>query len=90
MSIFKKETTETPRIITMDEHGTWGNSISFFDWESRRVTGHMRQKPKVKDILRCKMSSGKVARFEFTEVKSMSDPPDQFFATVKDLDYEPI
>ena len=77
-----------PRIISMWEHSCWGNSIYFTDWDNRRVTGHLTPTPKEGDILRCKMKSGKIARFKFKKVDVMSDPRDQFFATVSDLEYE--
>lgn len=77
-----------PRIISMWEHSGWGNSINWMDWDKRKVYGHMTPTPKKGDILRAKMESGKIARFEFKEVDVMRDPSDQFFGTVSDLEYE--
>jgi len=77
-----------PRIISMWEHSGWGNSIFFTDWDKRTVAGHLNPTPKKGDILRCKMESGKIARFEFAEVDVMSDPKDQFFAKMSDMEYE--
>lgn len=70
-----------PRIISMWKHSGWGNSIYF-------TAFHLTPTPKEVDILRCKMESGKIARFKFDKVDVMSDPKDQFFATVSDLEYE--
>ena len=77
-----------PRVISMWEHSEWGNSIYFTDWYKRRVAGHLKPVPKEGDILRSKMESGKIARFKFENVDVMSNPRDQFFATVSDLEYE--
>jgi hypothetical protein len=82
------ENDSKPCIISMWEHSGWGNSICFTDWEKRRIAGHMTPTPKKGDILRSKMESGKIARFTFEKVDVMSDPRDQFFATVSDFEYE--
>jgi len=70
------------------KHRGWGNSINWQDWEKRSLYGHMTPKPKVGDILRVKMESGRIGLFEFTEVRGCNDPKDMFFAKVKDLRYE--
>ena len=80
--------TVTPCIFSMWEHSSWGNSIYFTDWDKRRIAGHLTPLPKVGDVLRCKMKSGKIARFKFEVVDVLSDPRDQFFATVSFLGYE--
>jgi len=77
-----------PSTFSLWEHRGWGDSINWQDWEKRSLYGLMTPKPKVRDILRAKMESGKIARFEFTEVREMADPKDMFFATVRDLEYE--
>lgn len=77
-----------PRIISMWEHSGWGNSIYFLNYDKRRIAGHLSPTPKEGDILRCKMESGKIFRYKFDKVDVMSDPRDQFFATVTDLEYE--
>lgn len=77
-----------PRIITMEHHSGWGDSIYFWDFKKRRVTGHMTPKPEKGDILRCMMDSGRVARFEFVEIKHSNSVHDLFWATMKDLNYE--
>lgn len=85
---YLKSDNVKPRVISMWEHSGWGNSIYFSDWNTRRVTGHLTPTPKEGDILRVKMESGRIARFKFKEVRVMSDPKDQFFATVSVLGYE--
>lgn len=77
-----------PRIISMWEHSALGNSINWIYWDKLKVYGHLTPTPKEGDILRAKMESGKIARFEFKEVNVMRDPCDQFFATVSYLEYE--
>lgn len=74
-------------VINMNEHKHWGDNIYFFDWAKRRIVGWMTPIPKVGDELRCKMRSGKIARFEVVEVEHQRDPSDMFFATVKDIGY---
>ncbi len=76
-----------PRTIDMDKASGWGNSMFFMDWDKRRISGHMTPRPAIGDIVLSKMQSGKVARFELVEIELKRDPPDMFFATVKDLGY---
>jgi hypothetical protein len=78
---------EAKLIISMDEYSYWGDSIFFTDWKKRMVAGHMRFIPRVGDVLQCKMKSGKTAQFRFESVTKMTDPKDQFFAVVSDLEY---
>lgn len=77
-----------PRIIPMWDHTGWGNAIYFINWEERKVAGHLYPIPEKGDILRSKMESGSIARFEVNEVTQPSNPKDMFFATVTDLGYE--
>ncbi len=76
------------RIIRMEDHTGWGNHIGWFDFDSRRVDGHMSPIPEVGDYIIAKMQSGKRGVFEIIQVKWCVDPHDQFFATVKDIGYE--
>lgn len=71
----------------MWEHSGWGDSVSFWDFEKRRITGHLTPRPRVGDEVQAKMQSGKIGRFEIQEVDYMLDPKDMFFATVKDVGY---
>lgn len=80
--------TASPRIITMSEHSSWGNSIFWTDYDQRKLSGFMQQKPTVGDIVRANMQSGKVARFRVESVENIQDPKDMFFAKVSDLGYE--
>lgn len=61
----------------------------FIDWEKRKLSGHMTPRPQVGDIIQSEMSSGKIGQFEVIDVKGAwnNDPPDMFYATVKDLTY---
>lgn len=77
-----------PRTITLSEHKSWGDDIFWSSFDERRLSGWMRERPAVGDIIRAEMRSGHIARFRVTTVKLMSDPPDMFFATVTDLGYE--
>lgn len=81
------EIVPTGRIINMWKHTGWGNSISFTDWEKRRLVGHLPNRPKIGDEIRSKMESGEIGRFLVSEVEYCRDPKDMFFCTVKDLKY---
>lgn len=76
------------RTFDVMKHTGWGNQIYFSDYSRMRVTGHLRERPKIGDRLESPMESGKIGVFEFVEVTEMRDPPDQFFATVKPLGYK--
>lgn len=64
-----------------------GANAFWLDWENRRVSGWTSPSPKIGDELTCEMVSGKTLLFEFIDVEVMLDPPDQYFATVRDVDY---
>ena len=68
-------------------HEGWGHHIEFMDWDTRKIHGHLPNRPEVGDYLEAEMKSGKIALFRFTEVDLMYDPPDQFFGTVEDVGY---
>ena len=55
---------------------------------TQRVMGFGFSKPRVGDYLEVEMKSGRTGIYEFTEVKPMMDPRDQFFATVKPIGYD--
>jgi len=74
-------------IINMWEHTSWGDNIYFFNWEKRHLVGWMTPIPNIGDEIRCKMKSGKVARFKIIKVEPQKDPKDMFFATVEDIGY---
>jgi hypothetical protein len=71
----------------MWEHHTWGNRLQIFSWENRKIVGWLGTKPENGDKLHIKMQSGKIAEFEILNVKHCHDPPDMFFADIKDIRY---
>lgn len=73
--------------IDIWEHKDWGDNVYFLDWKERKIVGWMKPLPKIGDEIRSKMRSGKIARFEIVKIKVEQDPPDMFFATVKDIGY---
>ncbi len=77
-------TRDKPFIYHMSNN--WGDAISWLDWDTRRVTGHKSVPPMKGDYLIAELGQGD-AVFQFVSVDRMSDPPDQFFATVKDIGY---
>jgi len=84
MNLFQKKDS---CIIDMWQHNGWGNSIYWSDWEKREVTGWLKRRPQKGDILRSKMSSGQIATFKFIKISKPGDPPNMFFAKLKDLKY---
>ena len=79
---------EDQNIIDMWQHNSWGDLVDWVNWDKRILSGFLRNKPKNGDILRCKMNSGKIARFTIKNVEYKSDPRDMFFAEADDLGYE--
>jgi len=83
--------TNTKNIIKMWEHDGWGNSIYFLfprpiDKISR-ITGHLKQKPRIGDEVLTEMQDGKIGSYEVIKVRYPGNPPDQFFCDVKFLKY---
>ena len=74
-------------ILNMWEHNGWGDCVHWSDFESRRISGHLQERLKTDDEIRSKMESGKIARFKVKSVEQMTDPPDQFFATLSYIGY---
>lgn len=74
------------RIIKMWEHKGWGDTISWFDFDRRSITGHMTPKPKVGDCVLAKMASGRVGVFKVEKIEHNS-VPDMFFGDVSDVGY---
>lgn len=84
--IFKsKNKISTGKTIDMKNHSSWGDSISFFDFDDREIVGHMTPRPNVGDILLCPMREGGIAKFEIISMEYRRDPCDMFFGKVKDL-----
>jgi len=83
----KKELKEKPYVYVQQEHTGWGDRISWSDWDTGRVNGHLHRIPRVGDKLRQLCESGKIAEFEFIKIERCDDPTDIFFATVKPLSY---
>lgn len=74
-------------VINLWEHNSWGNNVYFFDYDERKLVGWLTPLPKVGDEVRSKMQSRKIARFEIISIDVKKDPPDMFFAIVKDIGY---
>lgn len=68
---------------------TWGRAINWFDFDAKRVSGHLRPVPRVGDTFIAEMNSGKQARFRFKEVQPCLNPDDMFFGTVEFVEYAP-
>jgi hypothetical protein len=62
--------------------GTWGNHVGWTR-PGERVAGHRSPRPKVGDLLRSPMESGRDGLFRLTAVKMCSDPSDMYFADVE-------
>ena len=76
-----------PYIYDASRHQSWGNRIGVMDWGAGKIEGHLERKPRVGDHIHFTMQSGKVMDTVVTEVQTFADPPDQFFATVKQIGY---
>lgn len=68
----------------MQKHCSWGNSIEWFDYARRRITGFLTPLPKVGDKMYAEMKDGRFTVFDVVVVDRFKDPKDQFFATLKD------
>lgn len=77
----------TTDVKTYTIGGGWGNAINWQAWDRRGVVGWKRHRPQVGDILLSPMESGRTGKFEFIKVDYCADPPDMFFATVKQVGY---
>lgn len=81
------------KIWNIWEYNGWGRRINWLDFSARTIEGHLPcgllgfQMIKEGDEVRAKMKSGKIARFKVKKVKRMSDPQDQFFADLEDVEY---
>lgn len=64
-----------------------GTCVHWWTWESRTICGHVHN-PKVGDLFRAKMFSGKFGIFRIVEVKWQLDPSNMYFAKVEDIGYE--
>lgn len=84
----RESSNQPKKVWNGEDHKSWGNSISFFNWNTRQLVGHTTPHPSVGDELLMLMQSGKTARFKFVTVKPCVDPSDMWFATVKDMYYE--
>lgn len=62
--------------------GMWGDAINWQDVERGCVVGWKRQHPKVGDLLKSSMQSGKTGVFRFRSVEPQENPRDMFFGHV--------
>lgn len=78
-----------------NQGGAWGNNI-VIQHQLRnddgllygyKVYGHSHITPQENDVFLCKMQSGRISVFYFTEVKRETDPPDMFYAQTLCLGY---
>jgi hypothetical protein len=76
-----------PAVFDMRERKTWGNRISWDDFDKRRLNGHTTPRPRLGDEIRSAMQSGGVGRFRVVDVDYCADPHDMWFATVEDIGY---
>lgn len=77
------------REYRMWEHSYWGNSISWFNIDSYRITGfsHQDSRINVGDYILSEMQSGKIARFVVLSIDYEDDPKDMFFADLAFMEY---
>lgn len=83
----KQEVWIPKRVIEIWKHNGWGNSISWDDWQKRRLVGWLSPKPDIDDEIRGKLDSGKTGRFRVINVEHQQGVHDMFFCTVSDIGY---
>ncbi len=83
-SLRRLRDTFVPR--NFDVGGGLGNAINWFTYPTR-VVGWKSSKPRVGDMLRSKLKSGRTGVFVFKTVEAQRDPDDMFFATVQACGY---
>lgn len=91
---FKRKPTEPALLLKPREGATlyavgggWGDRISWFGDELKRVSGHKQIIPREGDVLTCEMQSGKTGVWIFQKIDHCYDPPDMFFADVNGIGY---
>jgi len=97
--IHNRETGEVSSVIKRGKEvrlfkmgGGWGDAINMWRWPKKlgdicKVEGHKNPKPIKGDLLLMPMESGKTLLTQFTKVEPCGDPPDMFFADIKEVDY---
>ena len=79
--------SENLPVITIGE-GYWGNVMEWNNFAKRKVHGWRPRPPVIGQRVEAEMQSGRTAVFEIENVKTMLDPPDMYFATLKDIGYK--
>ncbi len=87
-NFFDRSFGEKPKIVNPNpktykiwEHRGWGNSIFWFDFENKVLSGHLTPMIEVGDyILSKNRGNGTVFKYEIIKVDRMKDPIDMFFA----------
>lgn len=103
-NLFHKEVEQPKEPVTLYnlwEHNGWGDSIEAefphmtdesgqtgIDLDNCKCNGWLPRKPKDGDILRVKMTSGKIFQFRFMEVRHVQQVSDMFFAKLEAVGYE--
>lgn len=75
------------RQFDLTKNGSWGRSVQFKDEHFKDVYGWLTPLPQRGDTILFKMESGKIGKYQFTDVRPCGDPTDMFFGTVKGLGY---
>ena len=83
----KENSKHPPMVWDIRERSGWGNSVSFINWDKRKLVGWTTPLPSVGDEVLSAMQSGRVGRFKITSVEPSYDPSDMWFAQVDDIGY---
>jgi len=75
------------RRIKMWEHKSWGDTIAWHNFETRRLVGWLGRKPEKGDYVFGRLSRGGVFVWKIKRVERQQDPRDMFFADAKDIGY---
>jgi hypothetical protein len=70
----------------MKNYQKWGNTISWTNFESKKINGY-KLGLKVDDIIISEMTSGKEAKFKIVEIEYDKKIKDMFSGTVEFVEY---
>lgn len=75
------------RIIKMWEHKSWGNTIAWSHFDTRRLVGWLNRHPKKGDYVFGRLRGGEIYVWKIKRVEPQENPRDMFFADAKDIGY---
>ena len=71
----------------MRTKNSWGDAVQWFSI-GNRVYVWCSPLPRVGDLMKSAMTSGRVGVFVFTKIEPQRDPADMFFGSVEPIGYD--